>query len=144
MSKIVMWIVGFVLAFLVKFGVQYGMGSEQLEEQIEASKSEFWPEEFKDGFINSCARTAAQSGGNYEMSRVYCECMADGIEYAEILPMKYNTLKDNQASYTRNAVKEIEIYTSETDEGKELVEECIELVKQEMEAGQRRRHASEE
>jgi hypothetical protein len=106
-----------VFKLAINFGLSYGVA----EAEVEASRHERWPASFKSVFISECATDPDEN--KKQFYQVYCQCIADKIEDAQIIATKYNPTKDSDDAYADRTASEVGTYLS-TVEGKASVDEC--------------------
>ncbi len=108
------------LKVLLKLGIGFGVGTGIAQAEIEASKYESWPSEFKQEFVASCVRGAKSA----PWAQSYCQCYTDILEGEHLIPTKYNSVTTSEAQYEEHVGKIVDDFL-ESPVGKAGLEKCL-------------------
>lgn len=125
-KKILTAIISIFAVIGIKLALKYGFSYGIAEAEINASKNEKWPEDFKKEFISSCATVDPSANKNFMQK--YCECATNKIEAAHIIPTKYNTIKESIQEYSERIEKIIDAFI-DSEPGQNIANECAETAK---------------
>lgn len=127
MKKIFAGVIVAVIVIGTKLAIKYGLGYGLAEADVNSSKNESWPADFKKEFIEACSN--ADETANKEFMHQYCICATDRIEAAHIIPTKYNSIKETMEDYDKRVGKLIEDFMA-SEPGQKIASECVEATQE--------------
>ena len=120
MGKKIFGILGVLIFIGIKIALKVGVGTGVTEAEVKASKYMDWPTDFKQAMIQGCVSEFKE---NKIQGQAYCDCYATGLEKAQVVETKYNSLTTSEQQYTQQLIGTIQQFLA-SEQGKKLIKSC--------------------